>query len=886
MNFYEWLLRAYPESFRERYADAMRRTFAHEYAEYSAASPLRRANFWFFTTFHALCFGTLERFPKGPLMRSFFAFDLRDAVRSLRSTPVITTVALLSLALGIGANTALFSILNGLVLKPLPVKAPQQLALLSDGSWTNPIWEGIRDRAADRFDGAFAWSSTAFDLAPTGQTDPVEGVYASGDFFGVLGVTATVGRTFTRTDDTREAGKAAPVAVISDRLWKTRFGGTPDVVGKSIRLNRVNFTIVGVTPASFWGIDVGGAKDVFVPLAAEGAIRGADSALDRRSNWWLEIMVRRRADQSIDAATTALNSARPAVRDLAVPTDWTAKMQADFLKDPWQLIDATTGTSPLRDKYAQPLTIILVVVGAVLLIACANIANLLLARATARRHEMSLRMALGASRLGLARQMLAESALLALGGGVAGLALAKVGGSLLVQQLAAGGGKVSLDLSADWRVFAFTGGAAMLTTLLFGLAPAFGVAGVEPNDALKEHTRSVTGDRRFGVRNALVVCQVALSLVLLIGAGLFVRTFSQLAAQPLGFDPEPLLIVNVNATRVDPANDARRVVAEGARDAILSVPGVRAAAASFLTPLSGSGWNGRALVDGGPELPVKERMIWVNPVQPGWFDTYGMSRRMGRDFSPADTAGNVPVVIVNETFVKRFVGAQNPIGARVKADIVDDVSSYTIVGVVNDAIYRNSRAGVYATVYVPYAQAGPPGSGFALTANIAGDRAATRRAIIDTLAKFDSRLAFSLRDYTAQVRGTMGQERLVAVISGFFGVLAVVLAALGLYGVTSYSVNRRRSEIAVRMALGATSPGVVRMILRRVGVLVAVGVAIGLGLTVWASKFVGALLYGLTARDPMTFAAAAGLLLAVGIAAGWLPARRASRLDPTAVLRD
>ncbi|MBP6716750.1 MAG: ABC transporter permease, partial [Acidobacteria bacterium] len=414
-----------------------------------------------------------------------------------------------------------------------------------------------------------------------------------------------------------------------------------------------------------------------------------------------------------------------------------------------------------------------------------------------------------------------------------------------------------------------------------------GLAGVEPNDALKEQTRSVTGDRRFGLRNVLVVSQVALSLVLVIGAGLFVRTFTGLANTPLGFDPSPLLIINVNATRVDPANDARVLLYDRAREVVAAVPGVRSVAASFMTPVSGSGWNGRVLVEGGPELPVKDRMIWVNPIQPGWFTTYGMAMKLGRDFSRADVKGGEPVVIVNETFVKRFVGTQNAIGARIKEGIgVDGTESHTIIGVVNDAVYRNARSGVYATIYLPLPQAGSLGSGFALTANIAGDRAATRRAIAEALTQSDSRLAFTMRDYSDQVRASVGQERLVAMLSGFFGALALLLAGLGLYGVTSYSVNRRRSEIAVRMALGATASGVVAMVLRRVGWLVATGIVIGLGLTFWAATFAGSLLFGLKPRDPLTFVGAALMLFVTGIAAGWLPARRAAKLDPTVVLRD
>ena len=821
-------------------------------------------------------------------MRSFLGFDLRDALRSLRATPVITFVAVLSLALGIGANTALFSILNGLVLKSLPVKAPEQLALIKDGSWTNPIWEGFRSRAPQLVDGAFAWSAGQFDLAATGQRDPVQGAYASGATFDVLGVKPEIGRLFTQADDVRGGGSDGPVVVISHRLWQTRFGGQVTVLGQSMLVNRVPFTIIGVTPSGFLGVDVGTAKDLFLPLADEAAIRGKESMLDIRAAWWLDIMIRRRPDQTLDQAALALNSVRLAVRDETIPPDWDAKNLAGYLKNDLQLADASNGfETTLRTKYSQPLTIIMFVVAAVLLIACANIANLLLARATARRHEMSLRLALGASRFRLVRQLLVESAVLALVGGVMGLFLARLGGALLVRQLGTSASSVTLDLSLDWRVLAFTAAVALVTTLLFGLAPAAGLASVSPNDALKEHSRSVTGDRRFGIRNVLVVTQVSLSLALVIGAGLFVRSFTSLATMPLGFDPSRLLVLNVDASRSDLAPDARLLAYDRIRDAVAAVPGVRSASISAFTPISGVGWNGRMLVEGGPEVPMKERMIWVNPVSSGWFQTYGIPLRMGRDFSSVDGKDGLPVVIVNETFVKRFVGDQNPIGLRTKGGYgVKGIDSYTIIGVVGDSVYRNARAGVYATVYAPMAQTGRTEASFAITVDVAGDRGSVRRELTNAISRADSRLAFSARDFSDFVRASTAQERLVAMLSGFFGVLALLLAGLGLYGVTSYSVHRQRRDIAVRMALGATSTAVVRMVLQRVEWLVAAGVTLGVGFAMWATMFAGPLLFGLTPRDPATFVTAAAVLLVTGIVAGWLPARRASRLDPTTALRD
>jgi predicted permease len=816
-------------------------------------------------------------------MRSFIQFDLAAAVRSLRATPVITAIAIASLALGIGANTALFSILNGLVLKPLPVESPEDLAFLDDGDWTNPIWEAIRQRAPEFADGAFAWGATSFDIAASGEVDRVNGAKASGSLFATLGLSPRLGRFFDAADDARGLGANGPVAVISERFWHQRFGGAPDAIGKTLLLNRKPFTVIGVMPGSFTGLDVGRDADVIVPIATDAWLRGADSVLDQRSNWWLQIYVRRPANRTFAEMTSALNTMRPAIRQATLPSDWPAPMLERYLNEDFALVPAATGQSGLRDRYAEPLTIILIVVGAVLVIACANIANLLLVRATARRHEMSVRLALGASRARLARQLLTESVLLAAAGGIAGLALAQVGGQLLVRQLSTSVSTVSLSLAPDARVLAFTAGVSLLTAVLFGLMSALGLSRVAPNDALKEQSRGAIGDRRFGIRNALVVAQVALSLALVIAAGLFVRTFASMASTPLGFDPEPLMVTTVDIRETGATGDERLAMAQRALDAATATPGVRHAAVSLITPLSGSGWNGRAKVEGQPFTEDKSAEYWVNPVSPGWFETYGMRLVRGRDISRADVKGSEPVVVVNEAFAKKFLPG-DPLSHRVIADLDGGELPFRVVGVVSDAIYRSVRAGVVPTTYFPYQQLGRPGTTFAITSDV-GDSSQARRALAGTLAGLDARLSFAHRDLNEQVRSTMAQERLVAVLSGFFGALALLLAAIGLYGVTSFAVSRRKSEIAVRMALGAPASAVVRMVLRSAGLLLIAGAVAGVGLALWASKFLGALLFGLTPRDPMTIGLALAVLAAAALAAAWLPARRAARLDPTVVLR-
>jgi putative ABC transport system permease protein len=884
MKLYRWLLVLYPRDFRRRFGDGMQAAFAEDYTRARSRGLFTVLQFLMTTIFHALWFGVAERLPRLGTLRTFVSVDVRDAARALWATPVVTTVAVLSLALGIGANTALFSILNSLVLRPLPVREPERLAVIANSDWTNPIWEQIRARQHDLADSACAFSTERFDLADSGRTDPVDGGYVSGALFQTLGVDTMLGRPIVPADDVRGGGPEGHVAVVSYRFWRQRLGGTADVLGQRLTVGHVAFTIVGVTPPNFFGPEVGEAMDVFLPLAAEAAIRGRESALNGRSSWWLHMMIRLRPNQTLDAAAAAINAVRPAVRDATMP-DWPADMKARYLTDAFRLVPASTGVSSLRARFEQPLTIIMIVVGAVLLIACANIANLMLARATARRHEMSIRLALGASRARLVCQMLVESLLLAMVGGAAGLALAKSGAALLIRQLGSDVTRVTLDLPIDWRVLAFTAAVALGATIVFGLAPALGLGSAAPNDALKDQGRSMTGDRRFGVRNMLVIAQVALSFVLVSGAALFVRTFTTLVNTPLGFEPSGLLIVSVDAARTGVPREQHVARAQQLAELIATVPGISRASLSFLTPLSGRGWTHRMQPIGGPVSSSPAfQTVFVNAVAPGWFETYGMRVRAGRDIAASDVTGSEPVGVVNEAFVRQFLGAKNPLGVRVKG-IGFEQSERVIVGVVNDAVYRSARRGVVPTMYLAMAQANAFGSGFSVTARVQANRQTIERDLTEALSRADAKLAFSFRDYGDQIRETVVQERLVAMLSGFFGVLAMLLAGLGLYGVTSYAVGRQRAEIAVRLALGASPAGVVRMVLRRVLILLVSGAAIGMAMSLWAGKFVDALLFRVEARDPFTLAGAAAVLLAVGLFAGWLPARQASRLDPTAALR-
>jgi predicted permease len=822
--------------------------------------------------------------------------DLRDALRALRAYPVVSAVAILSLALGIGANTAIFSIVNALMLRALPVKEPQRLVQVMAGpnrtSWSNPLWEQLRERDHQLFDGAFAYTTPRFNLARGGEAQLVNGVMASGRFFEVLGVPAILGRAFTPDNDVRKGAGIdnRQVAVISYAFWQTRYAGAADVIGKSIDLDRIPFTIVGVTPPEFTGVDQGTSYEVAIPLAAEPLIRGEkESAMDQRSWWWMRVLARLKPGGTIDRAEAALRGVQPQMRQATLPDTTRPKDLPNYLKDPFGLRAAASGPNSLGRQYQDPLYIIMAVVALVLLIACANIANLLLARASARRHEISVRVALGASRWRIARQLLAESALLSVCGSVLGLAFAQWGARLLVFEMSGPRTASELDVGLDWRVLLFTAGVATTTALLFGIVPALRSARVAPNEAIKEQGRAIVGESRFGFGSLLVVAQVALSLLLIVGAGLFMGTFSRLSSVRLGFEPDPILVVDANAKRstVDPA--ARGDLYERLRRAAQAVPGVRSAALQSITPLSHSAWDTLIENPAGLSLPEKERNVHVNAVSPDWFATYGTPILAGHDFTIHDDRSAPMVILVNETFAKKYFAGGSPIGRWVRNEAFPGQTppQMRIIGVVRDAVYDSLRDTIPPTMYQNVLQQKKPGPGIDIAVRaVSGSPALLTRSLADAMNRVDGDLTLTFRPFRETVRAFTAQERVIAMLSGFFGGLALLLAGLGLYGVMSYAVSRRRTEIGIRMALGAGPASAVKLVLRRVTLLVGLGVAAGVGLALWASTLVSKLLFGLPPRDLGTLLTAALVLSAIGGIAGWLPARRAARIDPARVLRE
>jgi predicted permease len=822
-----------------------------------------------------------RRTPGVPMIQHALAV-LRWSYRSLRATPLVSTLAILSLALGIGANTALFSIVNGLLLKPLPVRSPEALLLLEGGSWTYPIWEEIRRSQHELFDGAFAWAAERFDQAEGGESEFVDGAYASGEMFDVLGVRAVRGRLLTTADDVHGGGPEGPVAVISHRFWQGRFAGAADVIGRTVSLRRVSFTIVGVVPAGFTGPDVGRVADVYVPFGAEPLVRGASSQLAGRSTWWLNVMVRTRPDQTSDQANAALRAIQPRIREATMPPSYPAAMKTRYLNEAFRLVPAATGRSPLSDR--APLFAMLAVVGLVLLIACANIANLLIARALARRRELGVRLALGASRGQLAALLVGESLLLTLAGAGLGLLAAQWGGPLLVSQLNSWRQTLTLDLSPDGRILAFTAVVSLATALMAGVAPAWSVRHMSPGEALGPAGRGVVGGSGTGARGLLVAIQIALSLVLVVAAGLFLRTFAALAEAPLGFSASSLLVADLDFEQSARTPKERPIVLARMRDAAAAVPGVTSAAVAFVMPTSGRGWNS---VVGTDPVPDRSRMTWMNAVSPGWFRTYGTPILAGRDFVAGDARGAEDVAIVNEAFARRFIQGP-PVGQTVQIGGPGGAyTTYRVVALAGDAVYRSPREGMTPTMYVPLSQRETGFQGAALTVAVApGTQLTVGRELAAAIRTVDRDVSFTFRTFDELVEASVTRERLVAMLSGFFGALALLLAGIGLYGVVSHTVSQRRTEIGVRIALGARPAGIVRLMARRFGGVVLAGLAAGVALSLWAGQFVQALLFQLEASDRWTLGGAVLVLSLVAALAAYLPARRAARLDPATVLRE
>jgi predicted permease len=823
--------------------------------------------------------------------------DLRFGLRLIRFNPAFAAAAILSLALGIGANTAIFQLLDAIRMRTLPVKNPQDLGEVriaerngATGSFvtrypklTNPQWEQIRTQQQG-FSGLFAWGPTVFNISPGGEVHYVQGLWVSGEFFDVLGIEPEKGRLLSPPDD--QPGCASPGVVISHAFWQRELGGEASVLGRKISVEKHPFEVIGVAPASFHGVEVGRNFDVALPLCVEPVIRSEFSVLNRRDGWWLTVMGRMKPGWTLEQASAQARAISPGIFEATLPAEFDGGDAKHYLGYKLGVFPADTGVSELRSTYENPLWLMLGLAALVLLIASANLANLMLARASAREREIGMRMAVGATRGRLIRQLLAESLLLGLSGAFFGALLANGLTQLLVASISTSNEPLFVDLAMDWRMLGFTTAITLLTCALFGLTPALRATQVAPGAVLKYGGRSTTSSRaRFGLRRVLVVSQIAMSLVLVVGALLFGRSLQKLATLDAGFTQDGVLGLGLDLTALHLPVERRAEFKRQLLDQVRNIPGVESAAEAGIVPLSGDGMNRQALVNHAGQ--IVEGKSELNEISPKYFATWRTPILAGRDFDERDTLQSPLVAIVNETFAKKYLGGGNPVGAtfRVKSES-KETGPYQIVGLAKDAKLYDLREEFLPTMYMPVAQKAHPEQEETILIRSETSLFGLISSLKSTVQQFSRGVDMNFTPYRQMVETSLLRDRLMARLSGFFGILAVLLATVGLYGVIAYMVERRTSEIGIRMALGANRGSILRLVLREASVLLGVGLLIGTALALVGSRAAATMLFGLKPTDFLTYVLAVTSLSAVAALASFLPARRAARLDPVAALRN
>jgi predicted permease len=823
--------------------------------------------------------------------------DANYGVRAMRRSPGVTLVALLSLALGIGANTAIFSLMDAVMLKSLPVKEPARLVLFGEG-----LDQGISDGFPNRWlysypfyremqkkNQVFSDVAAAFSMTDRihgfvegrSEAEPMNIQLVSGTYFPMLGVQAALGRTLSEADDRTEGGH--PVAVVSYAWWTRNLARDPSLLGKRLTIGSTVFSIVGVAPPEFFGTKVGESPDIWIPLSMQKEIPPGWNGYNDEMFESLHLMARLKPGVSIAEANANANLLFQQILRGFSGAPLTTENLQKLDKTRVELNSMATGFSRLRWQFSEPLMVLMAVVGLVLLIACANIANLLLARSTARARELSVRQALGAGRSRLIRQLLTESLVLALAGGAIGIAFASCASHLLVRMVSDGREALQLGVPVDVRLLLFTLGVTLATALLFGTIPAFRATRLNLTDSLKEG-RNLSGVAAKGrLAKALVISQVALSLVLLVGAGLFVRSLVNLTNVDTGFNRENVIRLRVDPSSVGYREDARLIgMYRQIEERVSALPGVLAASFSIFTFNEGT-WNNRIWVQGYLS-GHSESDLHHNAVGTGYFAAMAIPLLAGRTFGPQDTATSAKVGIISETTARTLFPKGSPIGQRYGRGGPEHAGDIEVIGVVKDVKYNSLDEQTQPGDYLPYTQNVRYLNDF--EARYSGDSDAAVAAIRKAIHEVDRTLPISdVMTLDEQVERSTTNQRLVAQVSAFFGLLAVFLSCIGIYGLMSYVVSRRTNEIGVRMALGAERRQVLWSVMRESLWLVTLGIAIGVPVAVAGSRLISSMLYGLRASDPVTMLAGVGVLSAVAALAGYLPARRASLVDPMVSLR-
>ena len=821
--------------------------------------------------------------------------DVAFAFRTLRKTPAFTVIVVLTLALGIGANTAIFSLTDQVLLRLLPVQHPEQLVVLdgpganqgrafNNGTFSYPMYCDFRDHNSV-MDGMIARFPAPLTLTIEGRAERVDGELVSGNFFDVLGVRPALGRLFRPDDDKTPGGH--PLAVLAYDYWMRRFAGSPGVVNQKITLNNVPMTIVGVAPRGFHGVILGETPDIMVPLMMKAQMTPTwDDLMNRRSRW-VTVMGRIKPGVSHQQAEASMNVLYHQINEEELKQITTASklFRERFLAKHLFLREGARGRSDIRDQFSTPILVLMGMVGLVLLIACANVANLLLARSAARQKEVAIRMALGAGRKAIVRQRLIESLLLACGGALLGILFAWWTGALLIKALPFASAGSILSASPDTRIIVFALATAFVTALLFGLFPALQSTRPALTSTLKDEAGSVvggTGHSRF--RKALVVGQVGLSVLLLAGAALFARSLYNLKALNPGFEADRLLGFSVNPSLSGYSRDRAIAIFQQLQEQLAQLPDVYGATASVVALMTDSNWSSTVRVEGYQPKEGEDMNPDVDAVGPGYFATMGQPLIAGREFTVKDGTSAPKVAIINETMAKLYFGKTSPLGRHI-AWGRDKTTNIEIVGLVKDARMSTLRNQVRRYVYTPYMQE-PELGAMTFYVRARGSAESVAASVRAAALRVDPNLPiFDMKTMIQTVDESLFIERIVAALSTVFGALATLLAALGLYGVMSYSVARRTREIGIRMALGAERQSVMWMILGEVATMVGIGVAIGLPLAFALSRLVQSQLFDLSAHDPIALTASAAALAVVALLAGYLPARRATRVDPMLALR-
>ena len=826
-----------------------------------------------------------------------FIHDAAYGARALLRSPALTVLALLSLALGIGANTAIFSLLDAVMLRSLPVKEPAQLVLLGKGDTTGITDDFARTdlysfpfyRQMQQNNQVFSDTAAIFSITNGGhgfvegrtESEPMNVQLVSGTYFQTLGVSALIGRTLNEADDDSEGDH--PVAIISYGWWRRSLAEDPNVLDRKLKLGSTIYNIVGVAPPEFFGTKVGEAPDIWIPLSMSKQVPPNYGGYKDNFSESLLIMGRLKPGVSVAQATSNVNLL---FRQILLGFPDTQLGQENLQKlDRAQvaLSPMATGVSELRHKFSKPLQILMAVVALVLLIACANIANLLLARSTVRARELAVRQALGARRARLVRQLLTESLILALSGGALGVAFASIADRLLLHMLSGGLEPIPLDISIDLRMLAFTFAVTVATAILFGIIPAIRATNLELTDALKDGRSPQAAGTRNPLARALVVSQVALSLVLMVGAGLFLRSLVNLTEIDTGFNKENVLRLEIDSSSAGYTPGEPREVAlnEQIEERVGALPNVKAASFSAFTFHEGS-WNSKVLVPGmnlGQEINVKHNVIGN-----GYFATMQIPLLAGRNFSTSDTSSSQHAAIISEHMAKIIFPLGNPIGRRYGLGDEKPENEVTVIGIAKDVKFGYLTEEPVNVDYIPYTQH-PWGFGD-FEVRYTGSFAPMATAVQQTIRSIDPNLPISgVTTLDEQVARSLTHQRLVAQLCTFFGLIAVLLSSIGIYGLMSYVVSRRTNEIGIRMALGAARASVRWLVMRELVFLVAIGLGIGIPAALAGDRFIANMLFGVKSTDPSSLLTAVALLLTVAVFAGYVPARRASRVDPMVALR-